>query len=512
MFKNIIIIILLLACYKLTYSQSTKVIRAEIESSEKSKPFQIANYEKKGIIVLNKLNEFFDRKTLNFQFTFYDNILQKKWQKKIALSEDYNFYGNFSIKDSLMIILYKESRKTNDPNLLIINFNPTNGGFVVSEFTIKEKNILIDIKQVENNLILIFENKNEDFLVTINSNNRIFAETLINATKEKSTIEDFKIDTTDSIFYLLYKKQLSRREFKFFINSYDFEGNKLNTLEIKNDDETKQLLSAKISSIDNKQLIITGSYNLSSEKTTTISETSKLESAGMYFLKINSDGSLKTTFFNYLYFDNIGKYLNKREVSKIKKGQEKEINIEQSLNYLVLEHEAFVENKEIILISEAFYPEYRTVSDMSYDYYGRMTPTSRTVFDGYRYTNAFILCLDKNGTPKWNQLFDIWNILTMDLKDRVSIIFIDNEMVMAYNNEGEIVYKVLNNTSTVTEIDKIKIETLFPNDKVMSNLDYNLFHWYQNYFIAYGTQVIKNNSLANKSKRIVFYMNKISFE
>lgn len=512
MFKNNnILLFFLFFCFNYSFSQPSKVIRTEIETSENARPLKIANFENKGIMVINKLNEFFDRKTLNFQFTYFDNILQKKWQKKIALSEDYDFYGNFLANDSLMIILNKENKKSKDNNLLILSFNIINGGFAASEYSIKEKNDLIAHDFFENSLLMIFENKNENYLAKIRINNRDLSETIINTTKDKTSIEDFKIDTANKIFYLLYKKQYSRRDNKFFITSFDFEGKKLNTFDLVNNDESKQLLSANIASFENNEIIVHGSYNLSNEKLSTFSELNNFESAGIYFMKINNNAN-KTTYFNYLYFDNIGKYLNKKEISKIKKEQEKNENSEQSLNYLVIEHKAIKKNNNIILISEAFYPEYRTVSDMSYDYYGRMTPTSRTIFDGYRYTNAFILSIDKNGIPKWNQLFDIWNILTMDLKERVSSIKIGNEMVFAYNNEGEITYKVINDSSTVTEIDKIKVETSYPNDKVMNNIDYNLLHWYQNYFIAYGTQVIKNNSLANKSRRVVFYMNKISFE
>lgn len=512
MYKKFLISLVLLVAINISFSQTSKVIRAEIETTENANPFHIANFEKNGLIITNKLNEFFDRKTLNFQFTYYNNILQKKWQKKIPLSEDYNFYGNQYANDSLMLILFKENKKSNEPNILLINFNIQNGGFVISEFATKEKNDLVSLKKFGEILFLIFENKNEDYLVKINIPNRSFEEIVLNTSKDKYTTEDFKIDSSGSYFYLLSKKQLSRKEYKFTIVKYNIDGSKVFTTDINNNDDNKQLLTANISSIEKEDLIITGSYNLTDEKFSNFPETYKFESAGMYFTRISKDGSSKTTFFNYLYFDNITKYLNKKEISRIRKNQEKNENKEQSLNYLVIEHDAKIDNNNILLISEAFYPEYRTVSDMSYDYYGRMTPTSRTVFDGYRYTNAFILCIDKNGTPKWNQLFDIWNILTMDLKERVSTLTIGNEMVMAYNNDGEVVYKVLNDSSTVTEIDKIKVESLYPNDKIMNNSSSNITHWYQNYFLAYGLQVIKNNALANKSKRVVFYLNKISFE
>jgi hypothetical protein len=34
----------------------------------------------------------------------------------------------------------------------------------------------------------------------------------------------------------------------------------------------------------------------------------------------------------------------------------------------------------------------------------------------------------------------------------------------------------------------------------------------QNFFLAFGFQTIKNNSLPNNNKRVVFYTNKVAFE
>jgi len=163
MYKKFLISLVLLVAINISFSQTSKVIRAEIETTENANPFHIANFEKNGLIITNKLNEFFDRKTLNFQFTYYNNILQKKWQKKIPLSEDYNFYGNQYANDSLMLILFKENKKSNEPNILLINFNIQNGGFVISEFATKEKNDLVSLKKFGEILFLIFENKNGKF-------------------------------------------------------------------------------------------------------------------------------------------------------------------------------------------------------------------------------------------------------------------------------------------------------------------------------------------------------------
>jgi hypothetical protein len=87
-----------------------------------------------------------------------------------------------------------------------------------------------------------------------------------------------------------------------------------------------------------------------------------------------------------------------------------------------------------------------------------------------------------------------------------------DEYVFAYNNEGELVYKTISDSSIISEIDNTKLELPYANDKIMENPSANIEWWYDNYFLCYGIQVIKNNALANKSKRYVFYLNKIIFE
>ena len=64
----------------------------------------------------------------------------------------------------------------------------------------------------------------------------------------------------------------------------------------------------------------------------------------------------------------------------------------------------------------------------------------------------------------------------------------------------------------LSEIENTKIDLSYANDKIMENPSSNIDLWYNNYFLIFGIQTIKNNALANKSKRTVFYLNKISYE
>ncbi len=492
-------------------AQSKKPIRAEIETKTDANPFNLVNIGDNGVIILTKLNEFLDRKTQNWSFSLYNNILQKKWTKKIALNEDLSYQGFDYEGDTVFLFFHKENKKSIDNNLIIIAFEKEKGGNNICNLNISEKSRLTTLKINNQHAYFTSENRNNISLNIYNLKLRVNNEIVISES-EDINVENLKIDTINKELLILFKKEISKKENKLLLKKYDLTGNELIKIEITNSDESRKILTGVINLLKDGNIGLTGSYNLSTEKTNVYTETNVLEAAGMYYIKIEKDNKYNFKFYNFLIFDEINKYLNKREISKIKKIQENKDQKEYSLNYMLVEHEVMQINGKLLMVAEAFYPEYRTVSDMSYDYYGRMVPTSRTIFDGFRYTNAFILCLDENGNIIWNHLFDIWNILTMEIKERVSIMPIGNEYIFAYNNEGEIVYKTINDTTTLSEIENIKIDLPYANDKIMENPSSNIDLWYNNYFLIFGIQTIKNNALANKSKRTVFYLNKISYE
>ncbi|MCX6231331.1 MAG: hypothetical protein NTZ33_07295 [Bacteroidetes bacterium] len=491
-------------------AQSKKVIRAEIETTEDAKPFNILNLGNNGILIINKLNEYTDRKTLNWSFTYYNNSLQKRWAKKIPLSEDFLYQGFAFEQDSVYLFFYKENKKSTDPNLKIIAIEPLKSNYSIYDNLVIEKGKINTLQLYHTLAFFTVENKSNISLYISELSKRKIKEIQID--NSNLNVENLCIDTTNKLVYLLFKKEINKHEYSFLLKKFNLDGIELSSLEVKNSEANRILLTGMLTCLNDSAISITGSYALADGKPSVNTETNIIESSGIYFVKIENNIIQPIRFINFLEFDGINKYLSKREVSKIKKIQENKTQKEFSLNYLLLEHEVMKINNKLLFVAEAFYPEYRVISDMSYDYYGRMTPVSRTIFDGYRYTNAFILCLDENGNVKWNQLFDVWNILTMEIKERVSVMPLNNEFLFSYNDDGEVVYKLISDTSTNSDIDNLKIEMSYGNDKVMSNFSANIDYWYNNYYLVYGVQTIKNNSLANRSKRTVFYMNKVSFE
>jgi hypothetical protein len=218
---------------------------------------------------------------------------------------------------------------------------------------------------------------------------------------------------------------------------------------------------------------------------------------------------------NFLDLENMTGYLKSKEYQMAKKKAEKKEGDDidkYSVTYDMLLHDIIERDSLFYFVGEAFFEHYHTVTNTYYDYYGRAVPVSYSVFDGYRYFNAFISCYDEYGNKLWDNGMEIFNILTFNLNKRVSVYFTGEETVLAYNREGKISAKIINGPKTVEGVNHFPLETSYYNDRVMEDTKSTMVHWYDNYFLAYGFQTIRNNAIANKSKRTVFYMNKVAFE
>jgi hypothetical protein len=198
---------------------------------------------------------------------------------------------------------------------------------------------------------------------------------------------------------------------------------------------------------------------------------------------------------------------------KIRKKAEKEKKKggEYSLNYNMMMHPVKMLDDKFIIFAEAFYPEYRTVTNMTYDYYGRMMPQTYTVFDGYKYFNAIAACFDSEGNIIWNQDIDIWDILTFDLDRYVNLQIFNDEVSIFYCWNNQINYKVFDDLNYSQDSDNVNLQKRNKKDKVLDDKNGKITHWYDNYFLCTGYQEIRNNSLA-KNKRTVFFLQKVAFQ
>ncbi len=254
------------------------------------------------------------------------------------------------------------------------------------------------------------------------------------------------------------------------------------------------------------EMIYTGTYSRSS---TGYSE-------GMFFAKATSD---KMDYIKYINFLDMNKFLeNKSEFSQkitktVKKIYEKN-GKELSIKYNVLTHDVIVMPNGYLLIGEVYKPTYNTYSTPITTFVNGMTMTryqTYTVFAGYQYTHAFVAGFSHSGELLWDQSFNMSPVERPYTPKRFIRISekTDSHITLVYTSDGLIGSKIIGFDGTIEKESTMDyIKTGNENEKTTFTTS-GAEYWYDNFFLIYGSQSVKNQE--DKSKRKVFFVNKVSF-
>jgi hypothetical protein len=255
--------------------------------------------------------------------------------------------------------------------------------------------------------------------------------------------------------------------------------------------------------------------------TGTYSNSSSYSAQGLFFAE-SVDGSMKYIhFYNFLDLDDFLSYLPEKKQKKIEKKQKKKESHGKELSYSfnIADHDIIEKEDGYIFVGESYYPTYRTETYTTYttDANGVSHAVTRTrqVFDGYQYTHAVVAKFDKEGKMVWDKTFSLWaSYKPFYVKRFIQIAENDNKSLnLVYATGGYISSKSFNpNTGVVLKSETTdRIETVFKGDEVKRSFT-NIDYWYGKYFLAHGTQKIKNkeNDKVNR-KRKVFFFSKVKY-
>jgi hypothetical protein len=448
-----------------------------------------------------------------WEMTLYNTFFVKQKTNTISIDATLRFAKWIYDDSEVFLIFYAPTKKNKRlNNTQIIQYN-------IQKNTIKSLYANIDDK-----------GKIEHFVKT--TENKVY----FSLQKEKNKIglfyADFQSDNvykiqTESIIEsevsfeaLLWDKVL--KKVFFVINSFESrtkhslnvyvlgQHNQISKLIRIEEKGGKKFNNAKIAFNRNHQLMLLGTYDIYQGNSISSKRYFENNTTGFYSIVLQElMVQPKINYYNFLDFKNTAGNIKSMDIQKKKQKKGKK---ELSLEYNVLLHDIEIVNGRIYFVAEAYYAKYHNETSFYYDYYNRSQPIEITVFDGYNFFNAFIGCFNENGKLLWDNSFEIFNILTFEKEKRIISHKTENSIVFAYNNNRRIVHKVFDNSGkTIEGIKKVKIETLYPNDRVMDDEDSGMRHWYDNYFLVYGRELILNNNESGDSRRYVYYLNMMGF-
>ena len=474
---------------------------------------------------------FSNRVEFDVKDDFYGFKLFKHQKNQLLVSSKkrvYNEYEwNFSIFDSALIQLSSVSTKLedlydenwvykSDSNLFILAVNTKKGDFKLTTLdlkTMKFSNVKgalmkkIDFKEfiVLDGIAYLpaYNKKIGEFIQRIDPVSGIHDRILVEmeAKKELEYVDIELLDqTNEKEIWVKYKNCLRRTCDNYILPLQTIGENAVPFLiESQSGNDIINFSSTKL---DDKSVLIAGTYS-NDDKSSQTSE-------GMFFSKIENGKLAVNVFTPFLEMDNFLNYLSDKKKHRIeeKRKKKEKRGKELLLNYRVKVHDIIENDSSYLLVGEVYYSTYRTES-----YSERGQRFTRTVFDGYQYSHGVIVSYDKEGQKLWDQSIKMWLLdKPFYVKEHISIFTNGNRQKLIYLNSGRLKSFTLENGKIVSQKVQEKVETGVLGDRLKDSQSENTIHWFNNNFLSFGYQRIKNKENSKVSRnRNVFFINKLPY-
>jgi hypothetical protein len=541
--KILFAFVLVLTLTTFASGQSGQPLRIEIPVRSGTNPFNYISFGDNGLCMFYPTSNDVGKDSISWSFVMLDRNLKELWRKIIPLHEDVNYLKGFC-RNNVIYLLFHDTQRNTDGNIYVFFIYPEKQIITEHKSQIPDKADVADF-EIWNEYALIGYNLRKGkpgllgfSLVTGEKRNFEFN------TEDDALLLDVTADTVYKDIYAVYKVQPSSSRNSLKVNVYDGSSALRRTISYTNMQEKKMLNSAQVVLTGNGKGFVAGSYGSGTrnrrnydyyndyynyyyynnfyrrQSNYDASEDNTPVSDGYFIGTLNASDTGNVKYYSFIDFDNAYKFLNDPEALRTRKKASKNTKSESgdgsgnerdySLDFRLLLHPVLAANGQFVLLSEAYSPEYHTMTQMVYDYYGRAIPSTYSVFDGFRYTNAFIAGFDSTGKMAWNNGMEMRDILTTYLNRKINFHADSSNLVLFYNANSKIAYKTIHGNEVVENTSFTPIAPLRATDQFIGEYLGCIEPWYGEYFLASGYESLRNNNMEDNKKN-VFYLSKLAF-
>lgn len=501
--------------------------RVEIQTRSNADQMIVVPIGGEGVVLFSEVT------SGKYTFTKYTTELKEDWSVDCMVNgslklSKYVFHGN-------SLYLFLQDFKS--PMYQVVKLNTTAGFAEKFDVRSLDKLEVTDFEAIGNDAFIAGKTRNEPILMHINLMDRK-TEVLPTATKGKSEIQSLEVDSARNELNVTFAS-VRGREHTMIIKSFAPDGQPVKSVVLESAPE-RSLLTGRVSPVGNDQDLVIGTYgargssyatsrNMYSGYSRSVYAGPADFTQGLYISKLNGDDPQFTKYYSFTDFKNFFKFMDARQQSRMEKQikRRKDQGKDLRLQYRLLVHDIIKYNGQYVMVAEAYYPEYRNNYNSygypySYGYggfggfygggYGSRYGGRAPVFDGYVYTHAVIAGFDMEGNLLWDNSFEISDVKTYDLREKVRVSFKDDNVLLAYSHGGMLKTKVIKGNDVVGGKENVPLRTDYAGDRVKRAYTDNVDYWYQNNFLAWGYQKITNQKDDQvRGKRNVFYFSKVEF-
>ncbi|MGV3609946.1 MAG: hypothetical protein ACO1N0_03285 [Fluviicola sp.] len=329
---------------------------------------------------------------------------------------------------------------------------------------------------------------------------------LVPGVSSRRTVESIGLDNLNEkvVIFMRDGKDMKTASMQLLLLETNGE---ISTSMILDKDPNFSIIDGSVTWINESSFLIAGTYGTSGRRG---------YAAGYYLSRWTDQKQEFITYHSFTEFATYLSYLPQKAQKKMEKRVErkKDKGATDIIQSLVVIHPVIIVGDQYRIIGESFYPTYRTETYTTF-VNGRATTSTRQVFDGYQYTHAAVLDLDESGQKIKDYCFSMYlSNKPFSVVKNLRITQNDNgDMRLMYSTGSRLKATTITTDQEMTETDYGQIITAHEGDNVRYTGFTNCSYWYENNYLVYGVQTIKNKEDEKVSKkRTIFFINKISYE
>lgn len=492
------------------WAQAPYVTRVELPVVEGDEPFSVLTLGQFGLVVVMKQNDLYASKPQRSVY-FYDENLQQRWVAHLETESEYSFLGYRQEPDSLRFVLASVYDEPDAASFLEIALCLADGRYSKRYHEVAAedfgKSNVLDFRIQDDAWHMLALRKSRYVYGRLDPMNDTLYEVEIGTTRDYDWC-DMALDTVQRNAYVLFR-DAKLQEGVLLMKKIAFDGQRAEEWKIESPRKDWRLIDARMQLTGADAFFLGGTWNLDSKRQGLSTYDRGTETAGLFGLCCRRNTVTKFWACSYLDYPAIDTLMSSEELYKVVQARQKAKGRTILPDYLCVPR---LEKQDgaFCLTGEVYERIINTTTEVSYDFYGRMMPYTRTEFEGFRYKNAFYSVFDTLGTNVANSVFDIQHdALYMSLQPIASVERDSaHRMIYGYNSEGVVYYRGMSPLGTGS-VRSFKLATAYPGDRVLRTWKEGMAEWYPGCFIAYGYQQVQNTRRKGRSRQSVFYINKL---
>lgn len=447
----------------------------------------------KGVVVFNKTRQSVGKGLVEYIFRKYDQNLNLEWTVKSSIKRKLPFI-NYTYSANTLYLLFGRQQSR---NYQVLKVNANAGFSEKFEFFFLDRLKIHHMAAFQNDLYVGGLLQGEPSILHVNL---ILKKTKILSLnfKGKAYVESMYLDTLNN-FVNATIVSTHYGETKVLLKSY-LKGKEVRNITLPNE-EDKYLQDAQVIATQNGEQLVIALY----------SHYRELKAhQGLFVARLTPQNKLKSKqYYSFNNLKNFYGHLSKKEQKRIQRKISKRLKRgrkDYPVQSKMLLHKIIKHKGQYLVCGEMYFESVRMPGGAFF------TPRSfprNPLPREWEYSRTVGIGLDKKGLPQWDNVMKLKRVKMPQITP-VSIMYSgsDSSRFIYYYND-KLHAKTFTKSKSDNKIKSEDLKTLDKDDVIRENLALQVRRWYNNFYLLWGYQRIKNS---RTGRRKVFFVQKMDFE